>query len=53
VFNSTYDVRKLLVAAAKLRDGKPLPIPGVVAKFLGEKIDRTVVGDLLKGLGLF
>jgi oleate hydratase len=52
VFNSTYDVRKLLVAAAKLRDGKPLPIPGVVAKFLRDKIDKTVVGDLLRGLGL-
>jgi oleate hydratase len=53
VFNSTYDVRKLLVAAAKLRDGKPLPIPGVVKKFLWGKIDKTVVGDLLRGVKLF
>jgi oleate hydratase len=53
VFSSTYDVRKLLVAASKLRDGKPLPIPGVVRRFLGEKIDNTVVGDVLRELGLF
>jgi oleate hydratase len=52
VFNSTYDVRKLLAAASKLRDGKPLPIPGVVRRFLREKIDKTVFGDLLRQVGL-
>jgi oleate hydratase len=52
VFNSTYDVRKLLVAASKLRDGKPLPIPGVALKFLRSKIDKTVFGDLLRAVKL-
>jgi oleate hydratase len=52
VFNSTYDVRKLLVAASKLRDGKPLPIPGVALKFLRGKIDKTVFGDLLRAVKL-
>jgi oleate hydratase len=52
VFNSTYDLRKLLVAAARLRDGKPYPVPAVLRNFVGGKIDKTVVGDLLRGLGL-
>jgi oleate hydratase len=52
VFSSTYDLRKLLVAAAKLRDGKPYPVPAVIRNFVGGKIDKTVVGDLLRGLGL-
>lgn len=53
VFNSTYDLRKLLTAAAWLRDGKPYPVPALVRNFVGGKIDNTVVGDLLRGLKLF
>ncbi|WP_294540593.1 oleate hydratase [uncultured Rhodoblastus sp.] len=53
VFNSTYDLRKLLAAASLLRDGKPYPVPAVIRNFVGNRIDKTVVGDLLRGLGLF
>ena len=50
VFNSTYDIRCLLAATGRLRDGKELDIPG--PKFLRHlllgKLDNTQIGALLK-----
>ena len=49
VFNSTYDVRKLLAATGRLRDGAPLDIPGPASlreRLMG-KLERTEVGALL------
>ncbi len=44
VWGSVYDVRALLNATAKMRDGKKVKLPGVVAK----RLDKTVIGDLLR-----
>lgn len=44
VFGSVYDVRHLLKATARLRDGAKVKVPAVV----GRRLDRTVVGDLLR-----
>jgi oleate hydratase len=54
VFNSTYDLRSLLAATTRLRDGKELDIPGpaVLKKWLLGKLDATEVGVLLKEFGL-
>ena len=54
VFNSTYDIRKLLAASARLRDGDELHVPGpefARRRFVG-KIDETEVGQLLHEFGL-
>jgi oleate hydratase len=55
VFNSTYDVRTLLAATSRLRDGQEFHIPG--PKFLRNlllgKIDDTQIGALLKEYRLF
>lgn len=50
VFNSTYDIRKLLAATGRLRDGKEIGIPGpaFVRKLLWKKLEGTQVGELLK-----
>lgn len=50
VFNSTYDVRKLLDAAGRLRDGKAIDIPGpeFVRNLLMKKLDKTQIGALLR-----
>ena len=50
VFNSTYDVRTLLAAASRLRDGKGIDIPGpdFLRKLLMKKLDSTEIGELLK-----
>ncbi|WP_137872028.1 oleate hydratase [Rhodococcus sp. Q] len=54
VFNSTYDVRSLLAATTRLRDGKELDIPGpaILRKWLLGKVEATEVGELLKEFGL-
>ena len=54
VFNSTYDIRKLLAAAAKMRDGAELNFPGpaFIQKFLLNKLDKTEIGELLAEFGL-
>ncbi|HOA89137.1 oleate hydratase [Propioniciclava tarda] len=44
VFGSAYDVRTLIKATVRSRDGAKLPIP----KLLQKKLDKTVVGDLLR-----
>ncbi len=43
VFASAYDVRSLIKAAVRSRDGEKLPIPKLVQR----KLDKTVVGELL------
>ncbi len=54
VFNSTYDIRSLLFAAGRLRDGKELEIPGpaFVRNMLMNKLDKTQIGELLREFGL-
>jgi oleate hydratase len=50
VFNSTYDVRTLLAATGRLRDGKELDIPGpaFLRKLLLNKLEGTEIAELLK-----
>lgn len=45
VFNSTYDVRSLLAATGRLRDGKELDIPGpaFLRNLLMSKLDKTQI----------
>jgi oleate hydratase len=50
VFNSTYDIRTMLAATGRLRDGAELDIPGpaFIRKLLLHKLDGTEVGELLE-----
>ncbi|MGV8967964.1 MAG: oleate hydratase [Cellulomonas sp.] len=50
VFNSTYDIRKMLAATSRLRDGKEVDVPGpaIVRRRLLRKIDHTQIAELLK-----
>ena len=50
VFNSTYDVRTLLAATGRLRDGKVLDIPGpaFLRNLLMNRLDKTQIGALLR-----
>jgi len=54
VFGSTYDVRTLLKATSRLRDGEEVDLPG--PKFLRERLmrrlDGTQIGELLTDFGL-
>jgi len=54
VFNSTYDIRMLLGATGRLRDGKEIDIPGpaFVRNLLMDKLDKTQIGALLREFGL-
>jgi len=54
VFNSTYDVRTLLAAAGRLRDGEPMALPGpaFLRQRLLDALDQTQVGALLRQAGL-
>jgi len=54
VFNSTYDIRSLLGATGRLRDGKELDIPGpeFLRNLLMNKLDQTQIGALLREYGL-
>lgn len=54
VFNSTYDVRKLLAATSRLRDGEELRLPGpsFFRNWLFGKLDDTEIGELLTEFGL-
>lgn len=49
VFNSTYDIRTLLAATGRLRDGKEIDIPGpaFLRNMLMKKLDKTQIGVLL------
>jgi oleate hydratase len=50
VFNSTYDIRMLLAASGRLRDGKEIGIPGpaFVRTLLMKELDKTQIGALLR-----
>lgn len=54
VFNSTYDLRFLLKATTRLRDGEAVELPG--PKFIGNriisKLDHTQIGQLLTDFGV-
>ena len=54
VFNSTYDIRSLLAATGRLRDGKAIDIPGpsFVRKMLMKKLEGTQIAELLGEFGL-
>ena len=54
VFNSTYDLRFLLKATTRLRDGAAVDIPGpnFLTGRLIEKLDTTQIGELLTDFGL-
>ncbi|HWG64277.1 MAG TPA: oleate hydratase, partial [Streptosporangiaceae bacterium] len=54
VFNSTYDVRTLLAATSRLRDGQELHLPGpaFLGRWLAGKLDQTEIGNLLQQAGL-
>ena len=47
VFNSTYDIRKLLVAIGRLRDGKEVRIPGstLLRELMLKNIDAMEPGE--------
>ena len=54
VFGSTYDIRALLAATSRLRDGEELGLPGpafVKNRIVG-KLDDTEIGQLLSESGL-
>jgi oleate hydratase len=54
VFGSTYDIRVLLEATTRLRDGETLSLrgPAKLRKWLGRKLDTNEIGELLKDAGL-
>ena len=54
VFNSTYDIRALLGAAGRLRDGKEIDLPGpaFLRNLLMNKLDKTQIGALLREYGI-
>ena len=54
VFNSTYDVRKLLAAVSALRDGEELDLPGprILRDRPQKKVDATEIGELLAEFSL-
>jgi oleate hydratase len=54
VFNSTYDIRMLLGATGRLRDGKEINVPGpsFLRNLLMNKLDKTEIGALLREFGL-
>ncbi|WP_198164078.1 oleate hydratase, partial [Bradyrhizobium jicamae] len=50
VFNSTYDVRKILAAIARLRDSKEMQIErAFLRKLLREAVEAPVLRELLEG----
>ena len=54
VFNSTYDVRSLLTATSRLRDGKELTLPGLkfAQPWMKAKVTKNEVGELLSKYGV-
>lgn len=54
VFNSTYDVRTLLSATSRLRDGEEIGIPGpdFLRTMLMNRLDKTQIGALLREFGI-
>ncbi|MEU6582980.1 oleate hydratase [Nocardia sp. NPDC046763] len=54
VFNSTYDVRTLLAAMSRLRDGDPIDLPGpdLLWRGLAKRLGNNEIGELLTQYGL-
>ncbi|MFJ2836165.1 MULTISPECIES: oleate hydratase [Nocardia] len=54
VYASTYDIRSLLAATSRLRDGEEMSLPGpdFVRHRLLKKLDDTEIGPLLREFGL-
>lgn len=54
VYGSTYDVRALLAATSRLRDGAEVDVPGgpLVRRLLRSKVGDTQIGELLDEYGL-
>nr|WP_283257987.1 oleate hydratase [Brachybacterium kimchii] len=53
-WGSTYDVRDLLEASARMRDGKKVEIPGPAAlrSYLRDRLEHGEIGQLLEEHGL-
>lgn len=54
VFNSTYDVRTLLAAMTRLRDGDPVTLPGpdLLWRGLAKRLGNNEIGELLTEYGV-
>ncbi|MFE2961278.1 oleate hydratase [Nocardia tengchongensis] len=54
VFNSTYDIRTLLTAMTRLRDGDPidLPSPELLWRGLAKRLGNNEIGELLTQYGV-
>ncbi|WP_405490079.1 oleate hydratase [Nocardia sp. NBC_00511] len=54
VFNSTYDVRSLLAAMTRLRDGDPVSLPGpdLLWRGLAQRLGNNEIGELLTQYGV-
>ncbi|MGW3539426.1 oleate hydratase [Nocardia niigatensis] len=54
VFNSTYDVRALLAAMTRLRDGDPIDLPGpdLLWRGLAKRLGNNEIGELLTQYGI-
>ncbi|NKY33455.1 oleate hydratase [Nocardia speluncae] len=54
VFGSTYDVRALLAATTRLRDGEAVDIPGpaFLRDYFVRRLESTEIGELLEEFGL-
>ncbi|MVU75779.1 oleate hydratase [Nocardia sp. ET3-3] len=54
VFDSTYDVRTLLAAMARLRDGDPVTLPGpdLLWRGLAKRLGNNEIGELLTQYGV-
>ncbi|WP_026303539.1 oleate hydratase [Jongsikchunia kroppenstedtii] len=54
VWNSTYDVRELLKATSRLRDGDKIELhaPDVIKRWILGKLDETEIGPIMRDAGL-
>ncbi|MFF0610928.1 oleate hydratase [Nocardia tengchongensis] len=54
VFNSTYDIRTLLTAMTRLRDGDPIDLPGpeLLWRGLAKRLGNNEIGELLTQYGI-
>ncbi|GAB2444942.1 oleate hydratase [Nocardia tengchongensis] len=54
VFNSTYDIRTLLTAMTRLRDGDPIDLPGpeLLWRGLAKRLGNNEIGELLAQYGV-
>ncbi|MGW4534975.1 oleate hydratase [Nocardia sp. NPDC004340] len=54
VFNSTYDIRTLLTAMTRLRDGDPIDLPGpeLLWRGVAKRLGNNEIGELLTRYGV-